>query len=215
VDIVAGDEVVATTDGRSLRRVRSYEAVVEAILDLLVEGKVRPTAKAVAERSGVSLRTVFRLFDDVETLNAAALARQSERVAPLLVDPPATGSVDDRIAALVAQRSSYFEAITGTRRHALRLAPTSPTIARGLAQNRRFLRRQVGRLFAPEVAAAGEGTDELLDALAVAAGWETWEALRAGHELSADAAGQVMARLLRGVLHDMPIDPGPTTRSRA
>ena len=188
------------TDGRSLRRARSYEAVVEAILDLLSEGEVQPTAKAVAERSGVSLRTVFRLFDDVETLNAAALARQSERMAPLMVDPATTGSVEDRIAGLVAQRTAYFEAIAGTRRHALRLAPTSPTIATGLGQSRRFLRRQVERVFAPELAAAGDDAAELLDALSVAAGWETWDALRSGHDLSKAAAGQVVARLLRGAL---------------
>ena len=198
---MAGDQAAAvTTDGRSLRRARSYEAVVEAILDLLSEGEVQPTAKAVAERSGVSLRTVFRLFDDVESLNAAALARQGERMAPLMTDPPTEGPVEDRIAGLVAQRAAYFEAIAGTRRHALRLAPTSPTIAKGLSQSHRFLRRQVERVFAPELAGAGDDAGEVLAALSVSAGWETWDALRSGDDLSKAAAGQVVARLLRGAL---------------
>ena len=200
---MAGDPAAATTDGRSLRRVRSYEAVVEAILDLLSEGTTPPTAKAVAERSGVSLRTVFRLFDDVETLNAAALARQSERVAPLLVDPPADGPVGDRIDALVAQRAEYYEAIAGTRRHALRLAPTSPTIAKGLASSRRFLQRQVERVFATELQRAGDDGGVLLDGLAAASSWETWELLRTGHDLSRPAAGTVVARMLHGLLHDI------------
>ena len=187
-------------DGRSLRRARSYEAVVEAILDLLVEGHVQPTAKAVAERSGVSLRTVFRLFADVESLNAAAIARQSERVAPLLTDPPTEGPLEERIAALVAKRAEYFEAITGTRRHALRLAPTSPTIAKGLGQSRRFLRRQLERVFRPELDAAGDEAGELLDALSAATSWEMWDLLRTGHDRSGAAAVQVVARLVRGAL---------------
>src|SRR5688500_1986474 len=201
---MAGDASAATTDGRSLRRVRSYEAVVEAILDLLVEGEVQPTAKAVAERSGVSLRTVFRLFDDVETLNAAALARQSERVAPLLVDPLTDGPLADRVADLVERRAEYYEAIAGTRRHALRLAPTSPTIAKGLGQSRRFLRRQVERVFATELDQVGTGRAEVLDALAAASSWETWELLRSGHDLSRQAATRVVARLLNGALLTNP-----------
>ena len=197
---MAPDHAAATTDGRSLRRVRSYEAVVEAILDLLSEGTTPPTAKAVAERSGVSLRTVFRLFDDVETLNAAALARQSERVAPLLVDPLTDGPLADRVADLVERRAEYYEAIAGTRRHALRLAPTSPTIAKGLAQSRRFLRRQVERVFAAELDQAGADRGEILDALAAASSWETWELLRTGHDLSRPAATRVVARLIHGAL---------------
>ena len=197
---MGNDVAPATTDGRSLRRARSYEAVVEAILDLLVEGTVQPTAKAVAERSGVSLRTVFRLFDDVESLNAAAIARQAERVAPLLVDPPTDGPRESRIAGLVAHRAAYYEAIAGTRRHALRLASSSPTIAKGLAQSRRFLRRQVERVFATELEEAGDAAGEMLLALAVASSWETWDVLRTGHDLTRPSAVQVMARLVRGAL---------------
>ena len=59
-------------DGRRARRHRSRDLAVDALLDLLDEGVVRPTAQQVAERSGVSLRSIFRIFDDVESLNAAA-----------------------------------------------------------------------------------------------------------------------------------------------
>ena len=69
-----------TVDGRRARRHRSRDLAVDALLDLLNEGVVRPTAQQVAERSGVSLRSIFRIFDDVESLNAAACARQVTRV---------------------------------------------------------------------------------------------------------------------------------------
>ena len=80
-----------TVDGRRARRHRSRDLAVDALLDLLGEGVLRPTAQQVAERSGVSLRSIFRIFDDVETLNAAAAARQLSRVRHLFVDVHADG----------------------------------------------------------------------------------------------------------------------------
>jgi hypothetical protein len=42
----------AATDGRWRRRLRNEQAAVDAILDLLGEGVVQPTAQDVADRSG-------------------------------------------------------------------------------------------------------------------------------------------------------------------
>ena len=86
-------------DGRRARRHRSRDLAVDALLDLLGEGVLRPTAQQVAERSGVSLRSIFRIFDDVETLNAAAAARQLSRVRHLFVDVMPTGTLPERVGA--------------------------------------------------------------------------------------------------------------------
>ena len=94
------------TDGRRARAERNRDAVVEAILDLLCEGVQHPTAEAIAERSGVSVRSVFRHFDDLESLHAAAVDRHSERIRDLFVPPPSTGSLASRIDGLAARRSS-------------------------------------------------------------------------------------------------------------
>src|SRR5687768_9641430 len=91
-----------TVDGRRARRHRSRDLAVDALLDLLNEGVCRPTAQQVAERSGVSLRSIFRIFDDVETLNAAACSRQVSRIRHLFVDVEAQGSLDARIDEVVA-----------------------------------------------------------------------------------------------------------------
>ena len=76
------------TDGRRARAERNRDAVVEAILDLLCEGVENPTAEAIAERFGVSVRSVFRHFDDLESLHAAAVDRHSERIRDLFEPPP-------------------------------------------------------------------------------------------------------------------------------
>ena len=87
-----------SVDGRRARRDRSRDLAVDALLDLLDEGVARPTAQQVAERSGVSLRSIFRIFDDVETLHAEAAARQLERNRAPLRRRPRDGTLADRIA---------------------------------------------------------------------------------------------------------------------
>ena len=63
-----------TTDGRLLRSERSREQIVDALYELIGEGHMQPTAQQVAERSGVALRSVFRLFSDMDALYATTVA---------------------------------------------------------------------------------------------------------------------------------------------
>ena len=64
-----------SSDGRTARRDRNREAVLDAVLELFSEDAASPAPDDVAARSGVSLRSVYRYFDDMETLIRAAMAR--------------------------------------------------------------------------------------------------------------------------------------------
>jgi AcrR family transcriptional regulator len=188
-------------DGRNLRRLQSYERAVDALLDLIEEGCTAPTAQQIAARSGISVRTVFRLTEDMESLHAAAVQRQIERTAHLYVALPETGALDARIHALVKNRAEVFEAIAPVRRVGDRLAAGSDRIAAGLERHHRVLREQVARVFAPELARLrGARRPVALDAVDVAAGWETWDHLRRTRGLSAAAASRVVTLLVRGAL---------------
>jgi AcrR family transcriptional regulator len=206
-----GDPEDRAIDGRSLRRLRNEEAAVDAILDLLTEGVVQPTAQEVADRSGVSMRSIFRLFQDMEALNAAAVERQLARVGPLLAEIPTTGSLAERIAALADDRARFFEAVAPVRRLAVRRAAHSPALESGLARANRHFRGQVAEVFAAELAAAGApgapGPEhDLLDALDAAASWEAWDRLRRAQSLSVGAARRVVARTLAALLADADAD---------
>src|SRR4051794_13288243 len=83
-DGVTGDGV--TGDGRAARSVRTRRAIVDALRALHHEGDLRPTAPRVAERAGVSVRTVWQHFDDLETLLFEAGRRDLE-IAQSLVTP--------------------------------------------------------------------------------------------------------------------------------
>jgi AcrR family transcriptional regulator len=73
-----------TTDGRELRSIRTRAAIIEAWLSWIDEGDMAPTAKQVADRAYIGLRTVFQHFSDMQALQQAAGEVQFARVAPLL-----------------------------------------------------------------------------------------------------------------------------------
>jgi AcrR family transcriptional regulator len=186
-----------TVDGRRARRHRSRDLAVDALLDLLNEGVIRPTAQQVAERSGVSLRSIFRIFDDVESLNAAACARQVTRVRHLFIDVPAEGSLDRRIDQVVAINGRLYESFAPVLRAALRTAPESPAVQDTLARARGWVRAEVERVFAEELASSHRDT---VSALELALSFEAWDQLRAAQGLSSARTSATVTRLLRGLL---------------
>src|ERR1700689_3172887 len=99
-------------DGRRLRRDRNRMAVVDALLDLYSEGNLRPSTAEIAERAGLSHRSLFRYFDDFDGLCREAIRRAEQRALPLLpIEVDRAAPLTDRIEALVAQRLRLFEAL--------------------------------------------------------------------------------------------------------
>jgi len=202
IDVASID--VTSSDGRRARSERSRDAAVDAILDLLNEGAADPPSAAeVAERSGLSIRTVFRLFDDLESLYAAAVEHQRQRLGEHFVFEATRGDVDQRIADLIAQRVRLYEVVLHVRPFAEQLRHTSEAVGAVLKLMDTQQREQLAAQFAPELAprSAAERT-ELLDALAVATGWGAWDVLRRQQHRSRTRAGRAMARMVSALLGD-------------
>ncbi len=183
------------TDGRTLRSLRTREAIVDATIGLLEDGDLRPTAPRVAERAGVSVRSVFQHFADLETLHASVAERLVERVAVLVLPVEPDLPIATRLDRFVHQRALLLEAVTPIRRAADVHGPFSSEITTWLRAGQAFLREELAHTFAPELASAGAASDELLDCLDAALSWGTWESLRAGLGRSQDAAEGVLRRL--------------------
>lgn len=179
-------------DGRRARRHRSRDLAVDALLDLLGEGVLKPTAQQVAERSGVSLRSIFRIFDDVESLNAAASARQLGRIRHLFVDVMPTGSLTDRVAQVVAINGRLYESIAPIRRAALR---------EQLGRARGWVRTEVDRVFAPELA---EANGDTATAVELALSFEAWDQLRTAQGVSVTRAAATVTRMVTALLDARP-----------
>ena len=180
-------------DGRLARGRKTRRLLVEALVDLVDEGATAPTTLQVADRAGVSVRLVFHHFGGKEGLLLASMALQSERHRAVLFAIPPRGPAALRIRALCRQRRLYFEEITPIYRVTRALATTDDGLRQLLADDRELLRHQLAVTLAPEVRDRGTQSEELVDALERATGWDAWRALRDSQGTSVAAAERAMA----------------------
>jgi len=199
VQQVPGD---AAADGRTRRGARNREAIIDALIACYDDGLLQPSVQEVADRAGVSARSVHNHFVDVEALRIEVADRQWRRVTPLAsfldVDEPISARVDE----LVEQRAAIFEAVTPVRRAALLMLPESPAIAAKLAQADRALRRQIDRGF-PGLA------PDVLDAVDALTSWDTWNRLRGAQGLSVARAKRVLVRTIGMLIEGQAQIPRP------
>ena len=192
----------AAVDGRRAGRQRNRNAVVDALLDLYQEGVISPGAQDVADRSGVSRRSLFRYFDDMDELCHVAIDRQSARVSHLFeIEDLGEGPLAARIDRIVRQRTQLFEAISPVARVARLRAPFQPIIAVELARSAALLRAQLARHFARELDGLGpDARSETLAAADVLASFESFDLMRRTQSLSLDDASAAMRRGLAALL---------------
>ncbi len=139
-------------DGRTARRNRNRDAVLDAVLELFTEGSLSPGVPDVAERSGVSLRSVYRYFDDTDELIRSAIARNMGRIRPLFViDGLGEGDLEQRVERIVTSRVRLFDENAPIMRATLRTAPTNEIIREQHERNLEELRRQIEAMFEPEL----------------------------------------------------------------
>ncbi len=153
------DEIIEQTaddstepDGRTARRDRNRIAAIDAVLELFSEGELTPTPEQVADRSGVSLRSVYRYFANRSDLIRAAVDRHLERVQPLFViEAIGEGTFGARVESFVQARLRGYEAIAATARASRLRSPSNEVIREQLDRARRLYRAQLEHQFAREL----------------------------------------------------------------
>lgn len=189
-------------DGRHQRRARNREAVVDALLDLYEEGNLAPAADEITARAGLSPRSLYRYFDDIDDLAGTAIAQAHRRVTPLMVvEATPTDPFEDRVRALVEQRSRLFEAVESVALVTRLRAPFSLVVADNLAVARGRLRRQIQNLFTAELRAMPDDlAARRLAAADVLMSFESYRLLRDDQRLNrrrtADALVESLTLLL-------------------
>ncbi|MDJ0851491.1 MAG: TetR/AcrR family transcriptional regulator [Myxococcota bacterium] len=171
------------------------------MLQLLEAGDLRPTTERIAEVAGVSTRSIFLHFADVDRLFTEAIDRFTESklrgLRPVPVDLP----LDERIGVFAKHRTKLYESITFPSRAAHRQEPLSKVLQQRMRSQRRRSRKEIERVFADEL--DGRSPDErreILEALCAAASWNTWETLRRHEGLSRARAERIVVRSLSALL---------------
>lgn len=194
-------ESSTTTDGRVLRGERTRRRLIQALLDLINDGVRAPTASQIAQRAGVSVRSVFQHFNDIEALYEDLAAEQRDRVAPLLSALERPDALSERIDALVTQREQLYETITPVRHAIGGRAADSPALRARLEELSRALRSQIAEQFETELAALdSQLAEQRLHALDMVCSFEAWDRLREYQRLDTDGAAQVLRSTVAALL---------------
>lgn len=148
------NETERRVDGRTARRDRNRVAVLDAVVELFAEGNLDPGVHEVADRSGVSLRSVYRYFEDLDELITSAISRHLERTRPLFeMEHLGEGPLRERIARFTDRRLHLFEAVLVIYRASRVRAASDRHIQEELLDTHRRLAQQTHRMFAPELEA--------------------------------------------------------------
>ncbi len=98
-------------DGRRQRSSRSRERIVHAMIELIRAGEMSPAAARVAEKANVGLRTVFRHFEEMETLTREISAIVAAEILPLVEKPFEGKGWRNQFADLLERRAHIYERI--------------------------------------------------------------------------------------------------------
>lgn len=190
IDSPATPVVPEKVDGRRERSADSRRRILQAMVDLIESGLPAPTAEAVAVRAGVSLRTVFRHFEEMEKLHLEIAAMVFERVRPILDKPFAIRTWPEVLHEGIARRAEFFEILSPFKTAIDVYRHRSRPIA---AQHRRIsvMSRDLLAVSLPSALVADREAFELLNLLLSI---ETWQRLRDQQGMSVAEATAAVRR---------------------
>jgi TetR/AcrR family transcriptional regulator, regulator of autoinduction and epiphytic fitness len=183
-------------DGRTARRNRNRDAVLDAMIELARLGDDEPSVELIAERAGVSYRSVYRYFEDRTELMLAAIGRVMGEAWPILdIEHIGQGPFDERIDCFVTTRIGAYRQLAPLTRHAMRRSVIEPAVRAEFDNARTLLQHQIEQQFAPELARVDPADRELVvAALDVMFQFEALEFLSRFESMTDEAMTRVLTR---------------------
>lgn len=183
-------------DGRRLRSEASRLRIVEAMIALVSEGQGLPSAEAVAARAGVGLRTVFRLFEDMDGVYRGMQAVMTGMLGGLLDGPIEAPTWRDAVDILIARRAEAFEILLPLQIAADGQRQRSQALREGRVRLVRGQRETLLAILPGTVTA----DPDLVNALDLALSFEAWRRLRTDQGADIVTATRVMRRMAGALL---------------
>jgi len=197
------------TDGRTLRRIHNIDAVLEATMALLADTGVPPTPDEVAERSGVSVSSIYRYFDSPVEMYRLAAERRLAGVQHLAaIDHTGEGTLEERINRFVDNRFLLYEVAAPVGRAWNRVDSRNPAIVARRDEILAALRQQTETHFATQLNAL-DPTERLMVATTIDAMFQVSTVDHIVDTLGLEPS--VVAGLLRLLLHRLLEPMAPTS----
>jgi AcrR family transcriptional regulator len=185
-------------DARAQQTEANAQGIVEATVALVrsVRRVSEITLDDVAERCGLTVRTILRKFGSRDGVLEAAFARLSEEIEGQRLEAPA-GDLNTALDSLLAQ----YEVMGDLNIRALEEEDQLPQLHEMLNFGRASHRAWLGRIFGPHLKApTPEERESTITALYAATDIYLWKLLRRDLGLDRDQTAATFRRLVAGVM---------------
>ncbi|MEI7754300.1 MAG: TetR/AcrR family transcriptional regulator [Actinomycetota bacterium] len=140
------------SDGRTERRDDNILLALRTAKCLFDEGLLVPSIEEVAKRSGLSPRSLYRYFEDRQTMVRQAIALVTREAYKLgAIDNIGVGPLATRIDAIVTSRIQVYKNVAGSLRASAALYPTENELVGAADRSLRLKMLQCSRQFEPEL----------------------------------------------------------------
>ncbi|MFH1796069.1 MAG: TetR/AcrR family transcriptional regulator [Pseudomonadota bacterium] len=189
-------EADCAPDGRRLRSERSRKCIVDALINLIRKSEILPSAERVSEEANVGLRTVFRHFDDMDSLYQEVAEKIDAEIQPLIMAPFTSSDWREQVLEMIERRAKAFEWIMP-----FKVQSNARLLQSAFLQDKHrcAVDSDIARLHSvvPEDVRADEA---LFQALAAAISFDVWHRLRVDQHRTPEQAKQAMRRLVGALL---------------
>lgn len=180
-------------DGRFDRSVKTRAKIVSAFIDLIGSGNPAPTAEQIAVHAKVGLRTVFRHFDDMETLEREITSSLDAMMMPQVLKPLKAVGWNERLLESIERRCAIFDRIAPYHVAAQMRVHGSTHIRARVAHAAALQREGLKDILPPALVA----DQALFEAIAQLLSVDAWVRLRNLQGLSAAMATNTIQRAIQ------------------
>lgn len=191
-----------TADGRKQRSSRSRHQIIEALFELLHEGDMSPSAIRVAGRANVGLRTVFRHFEDMDSIYNEMTEEVLMAIKPKLIAPYASTTWRGRLMESVEKRAEIYESIFPIKVCLSLRRFQSDFLQQQYEHDLSMERSSLKSILPDEIT-----NDRILFAtLESTLSFSTWRRLRQDQKLSDESAKKSIRLMLKGLTENVDAD---------
>jgi AcrR family transcriptional regulator len=183
-------------DGRKQRTNDSRLKIVEAMLQLIREGNIAPSAEQVASKAQVGLRTVFRRFNEMELL-FRELASEIHRTFATELHKPILGDTwQEKLLNVLDRKLNIYETVRPFREAAKYHMHTSEFIQQDAEYWQKTEKETLQSILPHNV----KDNTVLFNALKTCLGYEYWLSLHTNNGLSKKQIAQTMTFAVTSLL---------------
>lgn len=190
------DAAQPVDDGRRARGDANRARIIQAMVELVVAGDPDPNADAVAEKAGLSVRTVFRHFEDKDAIFHAIDDLLVAAYQPLLTAPYRSENWKVQLFELIARRCTINEAAAVFRISAVMERYRSQFIAAKYRRLHAGEKRMLDAVLPPQLQTSTKAGRAIL----IACSFDTWRLLRQDEELSPEDTLATIRQLVEDIL---------------